>query len=185
MWVDLLPGGSICFLMNADEAKFFASPTKRKSKSNDQPDRSPSATSSDPEVIDLAQLEEEEQVEEEMGEGDFMPPEGIGDPEAKPSSTLRKRKDSCEAPATKSRLLGPICPICAQALGPSTSNQGLNDHIDWCLNKGAISTASKRIPKAKVSAGEDTAKRKGSGNDTAKKKGESKGSMMCWLKKEM
>ncbi|KAI9639378.1 uncharacterized protein MKK02DRAFT_35023 [Dioszegia hungarica] len=92
-----------------------------------------------PEPIDLS-LEDDD---DELEEGDFVPP------------------------VTKDHLLGPVCPICGKALGPGTSNQDLNEHIDWCLNKDAIGEAKKRTPKKPK-------------KDPDKK--EPKGSMMAWLK---
>ena len=135
-------------------------------------------------MIDIVRLEEEEDVEAEMIEADFLPLEGGIDPEIKQSMALGKRKAPSAASA---HLLGPICPICAKALGPSTSNQGLNEHIDWCLNKDAVSAASKRRPKKTKGSGvDDTAKRKlESGRESSKKKGDGTTAMMGWLKKEV
>ena len=122
-----------------------------------------------------------------MDESDFRPPDDIMDSDDKPATLLGKRKTSNTNSGEKNHLLGPICPICAKVLGPSTSNQGLNDHVDWCLNKDAITEAGKRTPKkAKGSGGSDTAKRKGvvSARDVSRK-AENKSSMMGWLKKEV
>jgi DNA polymerase kappa len=73
--------------------------------------------------------------------------------------------------------LGPICPICAKRLGPTTSNQALNDHIDWCLNRDAISEASKRTPKRSRKDPPDR-------RIEAKEKSAPTGSVMSWLRKE-
>lgn len=120
-----------------------------------------------------------------MFQEDFLPAvEGMNS-DTVATLHLGKRKELPTASAAKNHLLGPICPICSKALGPSTSNQGLNDHVDWCLNKDAISSASKRTPKkAKGSGGDSTAKRKPE-SSTAKKKGDGKSAMMGWLKKDI
>lgn len=81
-------------------------------------------------VIDLAQLDEDDE-DQAIDETDFLPDPGNR------GSVKRKQEHS----------LGPSCPICSATLGPSTSNQELNDHIDFCLNRDAISEASKRTPK--------------------------------------
>ena len=121
-----------------------------------------------------------------MEEEDFFPPKEGNDADGLPFSILGKPKESPAASAGKGHLLGPICPICAKALGPSTSNQGLNDHIDWCLNQEAIFAASKQTPKRTRGSGEDdTAKRKPLLQDKAKKKGDEKGSMLGWLTKDV
>jgi len=110
--------------------------------------------------------EEDEDVAVE--ESDFMPNEkGLGKP-----------------PPPSRHLLGPICPICAKALGPSTSNQDLNDHVDWCLNRDAISEASKKTPKRVKREYVD-----GPVDDRARKKGTKDmkpgtGMMSSWLTKE-
>jgi DNA polymerase kappa len=83
------------------------------------------------EVIDLAQLDEDDE-DEVLEEGDFMPAV------AEVESTSKRKRD---------HLLGPSCPICGETLGPTTSNQELNDHVDMCLNKDAIVAASKATPK--------------------------------------
>ena len=91
-----------------------------------------------------------------MEEGDFLPV--VADAE---TSSKRKRD----------HLLGPACPICGHALGPGTSNQELNDHVDMCLNKDAIAAASKATPKK--------AKRAHSPPPMT----ESGGGMLQWLRK--
>lgn len=88
-------------------------------------------TPADAEVIDLAQLDEDD-AEEVMEEGDFIP--AATDIQA----TSKRKRD---------HLLGPSCPICGNTLGPTTSNQELNDHVDMCLNKDAIVAAGKATPK--------------------------------------
>jgi len=93
-----------------------------------------------------------------------------------------------------SHLLGPICPICSKTLGMGTSNQGLNEHIDWCLNRDAIRGASsngeERPDKRKtidvsrdvVEVASDGEVRLGAGKKKkAKIKDSAKGSMMEWL----
>lgn len=139
--------------MTADVSQFFASPSKRKA------DRSSSRTSTpalaDAEVIDLAQLDEDDE-DQAVGEEDFVPAAEV---DARPA----KRK--------KDHSLGPSCPICQNALGPSTTNQELNDHVDMCLNKDAIRLASKASPKSVKRP--KSAKQDG-GNDKG---------MMRWLQK--
>ncbi len=121
-----------------------------------------------------------------MGEDYYKPPAGGENSDSKSASPLGKRKKPLATAAIMDHLLGPICPICAKALGPSASNQALNDHIDWCLNKDAISEASKRTPKkAKGLGGDDTAKRKPlPGTRGGRANGNGKRVMMGWLKKE-
>ena len=123
-------------------------------------------------------------MEAETGE-EYYKPLAIENDLGKKSSTGRgKRKEMSAGPEGNAHSLGPTCPVCIKALGPSTSNQGLNDHIDWCLNKDAITEAGKRTPKkAKGLEGGDKAKRKAvSGIDPARRR--SIGSMSGWLKKE-
>lgn len=112
-------------------------------------------------------------METGLQESDFVPPTG-----------LKRKLDS--------HTLGPVCPICAKALGPSTSNQDLNDHVDWCLNKDAISQASKRTPKKAKrqrvegvgDEGESGKKRADpNGKEGRGSKQQEKGSMMSWLSK--
>lgn len=76
----------------------------------------------------------------------------------KPAPVKRKSSGSEPPTSTRTHLLGPTCPICSKALGPGTSNQGLNDHIDWCLNRDAIADASKPSPK-KVKLGQPAPKK--------------------------
>lgn len=111
------------------ENQFFTSPKKRRPEM--APSRPQTPIPADNEVIDLAQLDEDDD-EEVMEEGDFMPPD------ADIESTSKRKRD---------HLLGPSCPICGDTLGPTTSNQELNDHVDMCLNKDAIVAASKATPK--------------------------------------
>ncbi len=49
----------------------------------------------------------------------------------KPRSTVLRK-----APAATSVKASQDCPICGKTL--LTDNQGLNDHIDFCLSKGVI-----------------------------------------------
>lgn len=84
-------------------------------------------------MIDLALLDEEDE-EQATEEGDFVPAAALG-----PSHPDGKRK--------RDHLLGPSCPICGDVLGPFSSNQELNDHVDWCLNKDAIRKAGQATPK--------------------------------------
>ena len=85
-------------------------------------------------MIDLAALDEEDE-DQAVDEDDFMPAQQDMDDAGRNG----KRKSD--------HLLGPSCPICGESLGPSTSNQELNDHVDWCLNKDAIQQAGKVTPK--------------------------------------
>ncbi|WVQ80235.1 hypothetical protein IAT38_002340 [Cryptococcus sp. DSM 104549] len=71
------------------------------------------------------------------------------------SSILGKRKSpspSTTLPTTSTSTApistGPTCPICGKDLPDGTSNQELNDHVDWCLNKDAIDEASRLSPVA-------------------------------------
>lgn len=115
--------------MNPAETQFFTSPKKRKLEATSSRPQTPIPV--DNEVIDLAQLDEDDE-EETMEEGDFMPVS------ADIESTSKRKRD---------HLLGPSCPICGDTLGPTTSNQELNDHVDMCLNKDAIVAAGKATPK--------------------------------------
>lgn len=158
--------------------QFFTSPRK-KASSEAGPSRFDNLDDRD--VVDLAQLDDDDAVDEWTGEDDQMSPDEGSESDRKAASVLGKRKTSPSPMAETSHLLGPICPICSKALGPATSNNGLNDHIDWCLNKDAISEASKRSPKkAKGVEGGDTAKKKGGGRGMS-----TRGGMMDWLKKEV
>lgn len=94
-----------------------------------------------------------------MDETDFLPDHGQSGP-------VKRKQD---------HLLGPSCPICLATLGPATSNQELNDHVDYCLNKDAISQASKRTPKKARPT--ETVKERGKG-DVNKN-----GAMLQWLRK--
>lgn len=117
-------------IMVPAETQFFTSP-KKKGRSESVTSRSHTPTPVDPEVIDLAQLDDDDE-EEILEEGDFVP---IGTE----IESIGKRK--------RDHLLGPSCPICGTTLGPATSNQELNDHVDMCLNKDAIAAAGKATPK--------------------------------------
>jgi DNA polymerase kappa len=112
----------------------------------------------DADIIDLAQLDEDDE-DKPTEETDFLPDPGYRGP-------VKRKQD---------HLLGPSCPICGATLGPSTSNQELNDHIDYCLNRDAISQASKRTPKKARPA--DTIKEKVKGD------GVKDGAMLQWLRK--
>ncbi|WVQ74022.1 hypothetical protein IAR50_003603 [Cryptococcus sp. DSM 104548] len=65
-----------------------------------------------------------------------------------PSHILGKRKSPTPSLDVPSPSAGPACPICGQNLPEGTSNQELNDHVDWCLNKDAIKEASRVSPVA-------------------------------------
>lgn len=101
----------------------------------------------DAEVIDLAQLDEDDE-DRAIDEADFVPSDD-GDHDA------AKRKAD--------QALGPACPICGERLEASTSNQKLNDHVDMCLNKDAIYQASKATPK-KAKRPKNAQKDAGDGN---------------------
>ena len=128
------------------DCQFFTSPKKKVASGSTTP------------AEDMIEVQDDDDEEEELVEDDFRP-SSLAEPS---STTLGKRK-------AEDYLLGPVCPICAKALGPTTSNQGLNDHIDRCLNKDAIYEASKRTPK-KVKKGHTSNAEKG-------------GSMLSWLNK--
>ncbi|ORY32874.1 hypothetical protein BCR39DRAFT_522235 [Naematelia encephala] len=144
---------------------FFTSPSKKGSSSSKGRPREASPPEAD--FIDLAQLDEEDEVAEFVEQQD---PSGESEGELNSSTNLGKR----------SHTLGPVCPICAKALGPTTSNTGLNEHIDWCLNREAIEEAGKRTPKKpKLDRGGDEARKgRGRGKDPP-----GNGGMMAWLSK--
>ncbi|KAK4689989.1 DNA polymerase kappa, partial [Tremellales sp. Uapishka_1] len=141
---------------------FFTSPSKKSSRSaSASRAKSSEADNSD----DFTILEDDNELQEWKEESDFLPPAN--------EQVLGKRKSTSPdaMPTTeKKHTLGPVCPICAKTLGPSTSNQGLNEHIDRCLNTEAISEASKRTPKKKR-------------KEKDKISGPVAGSMMEWLSK--
>ncbi|KAK8864554.1 hypothetical protein IAR55_001804 [Kwoniella newhampshirensis] len=160
---------------------FFSSPNKKRNQADNGTEAGPSRqhTPSD-EVPEMVRLQAEEtEVYDLTGEDDE---EEVQSPET--SDALGKRKSPS--------LLGPICPICSKSLGAGTSNQDLNDHIDWCLNKDAISEASKRSPNVKIDAGKDREKKRlkqekdrPGGAATGKKHiggGANSGGMLDWLK---
>lgn len=98
-------------------------------------------------------------------------------------------KKRAKSPA---HVLGPICPICSKTLGMGTSNQDLNEHIDWCLNRDAVRKATvtaddRPVKRAKPGEEKDY---KSSYNEGGSEKGKgkkgkmkepAKGSMMEWL----
>ncbi|WVW84095.1 hypothetical protein I302_106124 [Kwoniella bestiolae CBS 10118] len=154
---------------------FFTSPSKKRPASTE----AGNSRSTTPIIIDadddteLMRMEREDEAEvmdmtaDDSDNVDSPLPSDIGTPP--PTSMFGKRKLS------ETHLLGPVCPICNKALGPGTSNIGLNEHIDWCLNRDAISEASKKSPAAK--------KARTDGKSTAKKGRDVKGTMLDWLKK--
>ncbi|WWC89166.1 uncharacterized protein L201_004084 [Kwoniella dendrophila CBS 6074] len=162
---------------------FFTSPSKKRATSTEAgPSRSitPIPIDDDDDIPELLRMEEEDEAEvldmtnDDNDVVDSPIPYDNGTPP--PTSTLGKRK-SLEVDKP-SHLLGPVCPICNKALGPGTSNTGLNEHIDWCLNKDAISEASKRSPVKKIKTDNKV------GNRNIPKKGkDGKGTMLSWLKK--
>ncbi|WVF71330.1 hypothetical protein IAT40_006133 [Kwoniella sp. CBS 6097] len=185
---------------------FFASPTKKRPLNAEAgPSRSNTPTPvDDDDLPEMMRLEAESQDAEAdvfdlTGEADEEPDSPLllsdtGTPPPNAVGVLGKRKAS-----DPSHLLGPVCPICDKALGAGVSNQGLNEHIDWCLNRDAIRAASAKSPKkakvekdpdrAGVGAGGQLSRRpsgasasvKGRGKNNGKGKG--KGSMLDWLKK--
>jgi DNA polymerase kappa len=138
--------------------QFFPSPSKKGQAKVTKEERSRAPTPADADIIDLAQLDEDDE-DNAIDETDFLPDPGL-------RGSVKRKAD---------HLLGPSCPICAATLGPSTSNQELNDHIDLCLNKDAISQASKRTPKKARPMPEPKAE--------SKKGSEKVGGMMEWLRK--
>lgn len=111
---------------------------------------------------------------------------GAGDFEILPV-TIKKRKSPSPTREAPSPAAGPICPICGQTLDAGTSNQQLNEHLDWCLNKDAIREASRVSPVAQKKAKIGRTNESTSSNirGLAKKdrpKGE-KGTIASWLKK--
>ncbi|WWC94614.1 hypothetical protein V866_001461 [Kwoniella sp. B9012] len=162
---------------------FFTSPSKKRANSTEAGRSRPST----PILIDvdddneLARMEREDEAEvfdmtaEDSDDVVDSPiPSDIGTPP--PTSILGKRKSS--ESDKSAHLLGPVCPICNKALGPGTSNSGLNEHIDWCLNKEAINEAGRRSPVKKAKL-----EKKGTGNNAAQKGKDKKGTMLDWLKK--
>lgn len=148
-------------------SQFFASPTKKhvSLEPDTTPDGSREPSPLEKEVVDLSHLDDED-IDRFIGHEDDHH-------ELVKESSLGKRKSPTP---TSAHLLGPSCPVCSKALGPGASNQALNEHIDWCLNKDAISEASKRTPKKATANRPDTAKRKKVGGSE-----EAKGSMLNWL----
>jgi DNA polymerase kappa len=134
-------------------------------------------------VINLADVEDDDVQWTE--ENNYGPRETAATESNKPDTA----KPKVEPLTTEFRhLLGPVCPICSKALGPSTSNQGLNEHIDWCLNKDAIKEASTRS--SKKAKREGVADRSSTPEGAVKGKSGGKGkadarkeSMMSWLNK--
>ncbi|EIW70473.1 hypothetical protein TREMEDRAFT_68079 [Tremella mesenterica DSM 1558] len=130
---------------------FFTSPSKRKRSQedeigiieNDEPEIESGLEGSDGEV-------------EELNEEDFRPNSDITNKTGETTHTL-----------------SPTCPICLKTLGPGTSNEALNKHVDLCLNKDIIVTAEKTPKRVKV---EDKGKKKG-------KASSEKGTMLAWLKR--
>lgn len=150
--------------MGLTHRQFLASPSKKRSGSEPVAGPSRSDTPGAPDIVNLADLDDDV---EWTDENDFRPPDE-DDP-----ARLKRKAETLE----EQHLLGPVCPICSKALGPSTSNQGLNEHIDSCLNKDAIHEAAKRSPKQlKRDVGDKPGGAKEKGKGQAKK-----GSMMAWL----
>jgi DNA polymerase kappa len=144
--------------------QFLASPSKKGSGSEPVAGPSRSNTPGAADIVDLADLDDDV---EWTDENDFRPPDQADPP------SLKRKAEALD----KQHLLGPICPICSKALGPSTSNQGLNEHIDSCLNKDAIREAGKRSPKkSRRDVGDKPGGSREKGKGQAKK-----GSMMAWL----
>ncbi|KAI4521854.1 DNA/RNA polymerase [Schizophyllum commune Loenen D] len=67
---------------------------------------------------------------------------------SRPESHAAPRSTSVKPPSKRPRSLEPIeeeqhdCPICGKTL--ATDNDGLNQHIDWCLSRGAILEAQRQ-----------------------------------------
>ncbi|KAL7423654.1 hypothetical protein Q5752_001235 [Cryptotrichosporon argae] len=86
------------------------------------------------EVVDLSGMEEEEPLDE----ADYLPP----DPAGPAAASDMKTAELGASRSGDTRSAGPVCPICAKALGAGTTNDKLNEHVDWCLNREAIKEAS-------------------------------------------
>ncbi|KIR26929.1 DNA polymerase kappa subunit [Cryptococcus deuterogattii LA55] len=101
--------------------------------------------------------------------------------------TAKKRKSPSPMREAPSPAAGPICPICGQTLDPGTSNQQLNDHVDWCLSKDAIKEASRVSPvaqkKAKIERAFKNSSSTGSGPAKKGRPTGEKGTISSWLKK--
>ena len=85
---------------------------------------------------------EDHQAATSSTEPSVRPSNNAEPPVSKPSSSARppapnKRKRSQSASAEPQNLL--TCPICSKSI--DTDNRGLNEHIDFCLSKGAIREA--------------------------------------------
>ncbi|KAL1695593.1 hypothetical protein GGG16DRAFT_45361 [Schizophyllum commune] len=66
---------------------------------------------------------------------------------SKPTSYAARRSTSAKPPSDQPRSPSPAeeehdCPICGKTL--ATDNDGLNQHIDWCLSRGAILEAQRQ-----------------------------------------
>jgi hypothetical protein len=113
-------------------SEFFTAPAKKEGQFSDD-NTNHVRTGGITDSIDVSTLDEDEV---ELLEEDFRPAKATT-----PESTVKDPQK--DWPTTMAmHTLGPICPICSKALGPTTSNQGLNEHIDLCLSEEAIITAS-------------------------------------------
>ncbi|OWZ65523.1 hypothetical protein AYX15_02985 [Cryptococcus neoformans] len=140
-------------------------------------------------VPEMMRLEADNAQGNSFGAGEASGSEdiGAGDFEILPV-TIKKRKSPSPTREAPSPAAGPICPICGQTLDAGTSNQQLNEHLDWCLNKDAIKEASRVSPVAQKKAKIGRTNESTSSNirGLAKKdrpKGE-KGTIASWLKKD-
>lgn len=139
-------------------------------------------------IPEMMRLEADNAQGDSFGAGEATGSEGIGadDFKIRPATT-KKRKSPSPTRDAPSPTAGPICPICGQALDAGTSNQQLNDHVDWCLNKDAIKEASRVSPVAKKKAKIGRTSERTSSNVTgpSKKDGSKgeKGTISSWLKK--
>lgn len=72
--------------------------------------------------------------------------EDLAGPSNKPSSSRQHQKPMSKPASKRARTSTPqpgvetqTCPICSKTM--ETDNRGLNEHIDFCLSKGAIREA--------------------------------------------
>ncbi|WWD17130.1 hypothetical protein CI109_101567 [Kwoniella shandongensis] len=178
---------------------FLSSPGKKRNRDSTDNDAGPSRQNTPGEdVPEMVRLQAEEtEIYDLTGEdedGEFVNSDGEVNLSRRRIDTDHNRSRSRSGtPSTKvfgkrkspspgQHLLGPVCPICGKHLGPGTSNQDLNDHIDWCLNKDAISEASKKSPEREKKRVKQEKDRPGAGAGAAVKK-KNGGGMLDWLKR--
>ena len=78
---------------------------------------------------------------------------------SKPTSYAARRSTSAKPPSKRLRSPSPAeeehdCPICGKTL--ATDNDGLNQHIDWCLSRGAILEAQRQSSRTSGAGAQDS-----------------------------